>query len=137
MRVWQMGGSSGGIGFVRHGVVPQRSLSPRAHFTLGTSHVNQQSPTDPNLLHGAFELEEHLIPAARRSRSRFRIWMEVGDRDNGRPGDVNTHDWVAANEIMKLARWPRRAITTSLYSRGNAGHIGCRAGEEADSAGSA
>src|SRR5208282_2816413 len=39
--------------------------------------VNQQSPLNPDSPHGAWEYQEHLIPAARRKP--LRIWMEVGE----------------------------------------------------------
>jgi iron(III)-enterobactin esterase len=66
----------------------------------------------------AFELEEHLIPAS--PAKPIRIWMEVGDRDNGRPGD-DTHDWVAANEIMARALAAKGYHYQFVFAR-NAGH---------------
>ena len=62
-----MGGSSGGS--VSFGMAWFHNDLYHRVLTYSGTYVNQQSPTDPNLPHGAFELEEHLIPARRRSRS--------------------------------------------------------------------
>ena len=43
--------------------------------------VNQQSPYDPANPHGAWEYHEHLIADA--PKKPMRVWMEVGERDNG------------------------------------------------------
>ena len=64
------------------------------------------------------ELEEHLIPAS--PAKPLRIWMEVGDRDNGRPGDPS-HDWVEANEIMAKALAAKGYHYQFVFAR-NAGH---------------
>ena len=66
-------------------------------LTYSGTYVNNQFPVDPALPHGAWELHEHLIPGS--PVKPLRIWMEVGDRDNGGTGDV-MHDWVVANENM-------------------------------------
>ncbi len=111
-----MGGSSGGS--VSFGMAWFHNDLYHRVLTYSGTYVNQQSPTDPNLPHGAFELEEHLIPAA--PAKPIRIWMEVGDRDNGRPGD-DTHDWVAANEIMARALAAKGYHYQFVFAR-NAGH---------------
>jgi iron(III)-enterobactin esterase len=49
------------------------------------TYVNNQWPVDPQLPHGAWELHERLIPNS--PVKPLRIWMEVGDRDNGGTGD--------------------------------------------------
>ena len=90
-----MGGSSGGsAAFAMAWYHPE--LYHRI-LTYSGTYVNQQSPTDPQLPHGAFELHEHLIPAA--PVKPLRIWLEVGAKDNGGFGD-ELHDWVIANEKM-------------------------------------
>ncbi len=111
-----MGGSSGGS--VSFGMAWFHNDLYHRVLTYSGTYVNQQSPTDPNLPHGAFELEEHLIPAA--PAKPIRIWMEVGDRDNGRPGD-DTHDWVAANEIMARVLAAKGYHYQFVFAR-NAGH---------------
>ena len=111
-----MGGSSGGSAAMAmawfHPELYHRVLTYSGTF------VNNQWPTDPNLPHGAFELEEHLIPAS--PAKPLRIWMEVGDRDNGRPGDPS-HDWVEANEIMAKALAAKGYHYQFVFAR-NAGH---------------
>jgi iron(III)-enterobactin esterase len=90
-----MGGSSGGSAAMAmawyHPELYHRVL------TYSGTYVNQQWPTDPELPHGAWEFHEHLIPNT--PSKPLRIWMEVGDRDNGGTGDL-LHDWVVANENM-------------------------------------
>jgi enterochelin esterase-like enzyme len=93
-----MGGSSGGsAAFIMAWYHPE--LYHRI-LTYSGTYVNQQWPQDPKLPHGAWELHEHLIPNS--PAKPFRIWMEVGDRDNYNPNIMrdNMHDWVLANENM-------------------------------------
>jgi enterochelin esterase-like enzyme len=59
--------------------------------------VNNQYPVDPQIPHGGWEMHERLMPNS--PAKPIRIWMEVGDRDNGGTGD-EMHDWVIANENM-------------------------------------
>lgn len=57
--------------------------------------VNQQSPVDPANPHGAWEYHEHLIADA--PKKPLRIWMEVGEHDNGyQSPDSGFHNWVTA-----------------------------------------
>jgi enterochelin esterase-like enzyme len=93
-----MGGSSGGsAAFIMAWYHPDRY---HRILTYSGTYVNQQWPQDPKLPHGAWELHEHLIPNS--PAKPFRIWMEVGDRDNYNPNIMrdNMHDWVLANEEM-------------------------------------
>ena len=94
-----MGGSSGGSAALAmawyHPELYHRVL------TYSGTYVNQQWPTDPALPHGAFELHEHLIPNS--PVKPIRLWMEVGDRDNGGSNGDELHDWVVANEKMAAA----------------------------------
>ena len=65
-------------------------------LTRSGTFVNQQWPHNDAMPHGGWELHEHLIPES--PVKPLRIWMEVGDRDNGsadRPEGPNMHDWVA------------------------------------------
>ena len=43
--------------------------------------VNQQSPESPDSPHGAWEYHEHLIPNT--DAKPLRVWLQVGERDNG------------------------------------------------------
>ncbi len=90
-----MGGSSGGS--VALGMAWFHPELYHRVLTYSGTFVNNQFPVDPALPHGAWELHEHLIPNS--PVKPIRIWMEVGDRDNGGTGDV-MHDWVVANENM-------------------------------------
>ena len=90
-----MGGSSGGsVAMAMAWFHPELY---RRVLTYSGTYVNNQFPVDPGLPHGAWELHEHLIPNS--EAKPLRVWMEVGDRDNGGTGD-EMHDWVIANEKM-------------------------------------
>lgn len=66
------------------------------------TYVNQQSPTNPASLHGAWEYHEHLIPGS--DRKPLRIWLQVGEDDLGNQGDeASLHNWVMANRRMAAA----------------------------------
>jgi enterochelin esterase family protein len=62
--------------------------------------VNQQWPHSDETPHGAWELNERLIPNS--PVKPLRIWMEVGDSDLLNPNVMRDgmHDWVLANEKM-------------------------------------
>jgi enterochelin esterase family protein len=95
-----MGGSSGGacaftMGWFRPDLY-RRILAYSGTF------VNQQSPLNPDSPHGAWEYHEHLIPAS--DRKPLRIWLEVGENDNGANRDeASLHNWVMANDRMAAA----------------------------------
>jgi len=66
------------------------------------TYVNQQSPTNPASLHGAWEYHEHLIP--RSDRKPLRVWLQVGENDLGAQRDeASLHNWVMANRRMAAA----------------------------------
>ena len=88
-------------------------------LTYSGTYVNNQFPADPQLPHGAWELHEHLIPNS--PAKPLRIWMEVGDRDNGGTGDV-MHDWVIANENMAKVLAAKGYHYQFVFAR-NAGHV--------------
>jgi enterochelin esterase-like enzyme len=112
-----MGGSSGGS--VALGMAWFHPELYHRVLTYSGTYVNNQFPVDPALPHGAFELEEHLIPNS--PTKPIRIWMEVGDRDNGRPGDP-MHDWVEANEIMAKVLAAKGYHYQFVFAV-NAGHV--------------
>jgi enterochelin esterase family protein len=71
------------------------------------TYVNQQSPTNPASLHGAWEYHEHLIPGS--ERKPLRVWLQVGEDDLGSQRDeASLHNWVMAN----------RRMTTALKAKG-------------------
>ncbi len=92
-----MGGSSGAAcAFTMAWYRPE--LYRRVLSYSGT-YVNQQSPTDPKLPHGAWEYHEHLIPE--NELKPIRIWFEVSENDIGYNRDeASLHNWVLANQHM-------------------------------------
>jgi iron(III)-enterobactin esterase len=95
-----MGGSSGGacaftMGWFRPDLY-------RRILTYSGTYVDQQSPPNPASPHGAWEYHEHLIPGS--ERKPLRVWMEVGENDNGANRDeASLHNWVMANQRMAAA----------------------------------
>ncbi len=95
-----MGGSSGAAAaFTMAWFHPEwyrRVLSYSGTF------VNQQSPLNPALPHGAWEYHENLIGKSKRKP--LRIWLHVSENDNGSKLDeASYHNWVMANERMAAA----------------------------------
>jgi enterochelin esterase-like enzyme len=92
-----MGGSSGGAAaFTMAWFRPDLY---RRVLTYSGTYVNQQSPLDPACPHGAWEYHEHLIPQS--DAKPLRIWMEVGENDNGfKSPEASFHNWVMANQNM-------------------------------------
>jgi enterochelin esterase family protein len=92
-----LGGSSGGsAAFTMAWYRPD--LYHRVVTYSGT-YVNQQSPVDPRTPHGAWEYHEHLIPQS--EPKPLRVWMEVGENDNGaKSPEASFHNWVLANQRM-------------------------------------
>jgi iron(III)-enterobactin esterase len=61
--------------------------------------VDQQSPKNPESPHGAWEYHENLIP--KNAPKPIRLWMQVGEKDNGAKKDeASLHNWVMANDRM-------------------------------------
>jgi enterochelin esterase-like enzyme len=114
-----MGGSSGGscalIMAWYHPEMYHRVL------TYSGTYVNQQWPSNPQSLHGAWEFHEHLIPSS--PVKPIRLWMEVGDRDNFNPNPMGDkmHDWVVANENMAKVLAAKGYHYQFVFAR-NAGH---------------
>ncbi len=111
-----IGGSSGGS--VALGMAWFHPELYHRVLTFSGTYVNNQFPVDPQLPHGAWELHEHLIPNG--PVKPIRIWMEVGDRDNGGFGDP-LHDWVIANENMAKVLAAKGYHHQFVFAR-NAGH---------------
>ena len=83
--------------------------------------VNQQSPDNPESPHGAWEYHEHLIPQS--DAKPIRIWMEVGENDNGSKRDeASLHNWVMANDRMAAALKAKGYSYRYVFAEG-AGHV--------------
>jgi enterochelin esterase-like enzyme len=114
-----MGGSSGGaVAFTMAWFHPEWY---RRVLTYSGTYTNNQSPENPALLHGAWEYHEHLIPQS--APKPLRVWMEVGEHDNG---SINTaadlHNWVIANERMAAVLKAQGYHYQFVYAEG-AGHV--------------
>lgn len=83
--------------------------------------VDQQSPTNPESPHGAWEFHEHLIP--QNPAKPLRLWMEVGENDNGSTKSEETlHNWVLANQRMAAALKAKGYHYRYEFAKG-AGHV--------------
>jgi enterochelin esterase family protein len=83
--------------------------------------VNQQSPENPQSLHGAWEYHEHLI--AQSEPKPLRIWLEVGENDNGsKQPEATLHNWVLANQRMAAALKAKGYRCQYVFAEG-AGHV--------------
>ncbi len=92
-----MGGSSGGIAaFSMAWYHPE--WFRRVLIYSGTF-VNQQSPSNPETPHGGWEYHDNII--AKSDKKPIRIWMEVGENDNGAKSPATGfRNWVIANNQM-------------------------------------
>jgi len=83
--------------------------------------VNQQSPMNPDSPHGAWEYHEHLIP--QNEVKPLRIWLQVGDKDNGyKLNEASFHNWVMANDRMAAALKAKGYHYRYVWCE-NAGHV--------------
>ena len=95
-----MGGSSGGACAFTMGWF-RPDLYHRI-LTYSGTYVDQESPVNPESPHGAWEYHEHLIAAT--APKPLRVWLEVGENDNGsKKNEASLHNWVMANERMANA----------------------------------
>ena len=61
--------------------------------------VNTQWPANPETPHGGWEYHENII--AKSDKKPIRIWMEVGENDNGAKSPASGfRNWVIANNQM-------------------------------------
>jgi iron(III)-enterobactin esterase len=114
-----MGGSSGGAAaFTMAWYRPD--LYHRV-LTYSGTYVDQQSPMDPKTPHGAWEYHEHLIPNS--DPKPLRVWLEVGEKDNGFDKDEKSlHNWVMANDRMAAALKDKKYHYRYVFAAG-AGHV--------------
>jgi len=92
-----MGGSSGAAAAFTmawfHPELYRRVLSYSGTF------VNQENPRNPEISRGAWEYHATLVPNS--PAKPIRIWMHVGEMDNGYMRDeASLHNWVIANQHM-------------------------------------
>jgi len=92
-----MGGSSGGLcAFTMAWYHPE--WYHRVLIYSGTF-VNTQSPVNPETPHGGWEYHENIIP--KNDKKPIRIWLEVGENDNGAKSPATGfRNWVIANNRM-------------------------------------
>ena len=92
-----MGGSSGGLAaFTMAWYHPE--WYHRVLIYSGTF-VNTQSPVNPETPHGGWEYHENII--AKSDKKPIRIWLEVGENDNGAKSPATGfRNWVIANNQM-------------------------------------
>lgn len=114
-----MGGSSGGAAaFTMAWFRPDLY---RRVLTYSGTYVNQQSPMNPASPHGAWEYHEHWIAQARRKP--LRVWLEVGENDNGSTRDeASLHNWVLANQRMAAALRSKGYNYRYVFAK-DAGHV--------------
>jgi len=111
------GGSSGGAAvFTMAWFHPE--LYHRVLIYSGTF-VNQHP--DADYPHGAWEYHAHLIPE--NPAKPIRIWMEVGEHDNGATNTAAAfHNWLIANERMAAVLKDKGYHYQFIYAKG-AGHV--------------
>jgi enterochelin esterase family protein len=114
-----MGGSSGGaVAFTMAWFHPELY---RRVLTYSGTYTNNQSPENPDSLHGAWEYHEHWIPQT--APKPIRLWMQVGENDNGaKASSTDMHNWVIANQRMAAALKAKGYHYQFVYSEG-AGHV--------------
>jgi len=118
-----LGGSSGGaVAFTMAWFHPE--LYHRVITYSGTYTANQ-SPVNPASPHGAWEYHEHFIPES--PAKPLRVWMEVGQNDNGATTTAaGFHNWVIANQHMAAVLQAKGYHYQLVYAKG-AGHVDGRA----------
>jgi enterochelin esterase family protein len=114
-----LGGSSGGAAAFSMGWF-HPELYHRI-LTYSGTYVNQQSPTNPMLPHGAWEYHEHLIPMS--EPKPLRVWLEAGSNDNGAGSSAaGLHNWVLANQNMAKVLAAKHYHYRFEFAKG-AGHV--------------
>ena len=115
-----MGGSSGAAAALT--MAWYRPDLYRRVLSYSGTFVNQQHPEDPKTLHGAWEYHDSLIPKT--DKKPLRIWLQVGEKDNGwdRPVPPSYHNWVEANERMAAVLAKKGYAYQYVFCR-KAGHV--------------
>lgn len=114
-----MGGSSGAASAFTMGWF--RPDLYRRILSYSGTYVNQQWPPDAQTPHGAWEYHEHLIPET--PAKPLRVWLEVGEHDNGYKLPESTyHNWVLANQRMAAALKAKGYHYQYVFAK-DAGHV--------------
>ena len=88
-------------------------------MTYSGTYVNQQS--NPDSPHGAWEYHEHFIPE--NPAKPLRVWLEVGERDNGAAtASSGFHNWVIANLRMADVLKAKGYHYQFIYAKGAGPH---------------
>jgi len=118
-----LGGSSGGaVAFTMAWFHPE--LYHRV-LTYSGTYTSNQSPSNSASPHGAWEYHEHFI--AESAPKPLRVWMEVGQNDNGATTTAaGFHNWVIANQRMAAVLKAGGYHYQFVYAKG-AGHVDSRA----------
>lgn len=83
--------------------------------------VDQQSPLNPVSPQGAWGYHKYLIPVS--APKPLRVWLQVGERDNGFQRDeASLHNWVLANQRMAAALKAKGYHYRYVFCEG-AGHV--------------
>ncbi len=112
------GGSSGGaVAFSMAWFHPE--WYHRVLIYSGTF-VNAQTPRNPESPHGAWEYHENIVP--KNPVKPIRMWMQVGENDNGaKSAGDGYRNWVIANQRMAAALKAKGYHYQFVYCKG-AGH---------------
>jgi enterochelin esterase family protein len=114
-----MGGSSGGA--VALSMAWYHPELYRRVLTYSGTYTNNQSPENADSPHGAWEYHENFIPKS--PAKPLRIWMQVGENDNGaKASSADMHNWVIANQRMAGVLKAKGYHYQFVYSAG-AGHV--------------
>ena len=83
---------------------------------------NYQHFHPPARPHGAWEYHENLL--MKTDKKPLRIWMQVGEKDNGwdRPVPPSYHNWVEANERMAAVLAKKGYAYQYVFCK-KAGHV--------------
>ncbi len=114
-----MGGSSGAacaftMGWFRPDLY-------RRILSYSGTYVAQESPDNPASPHGAWEYHENFIPKT--EAKPLRIWLQVGDHDNGwNKPEASYHNWVMANDRMAAVLKAKNYQYRYVMCKG-AGHV--------------
>jgi enterochelin esterase-like enzyme len=121
-----LGGSSGAAAaFTMAWFHPERY---RRTIIFSPTFVNQQSPVDPANPRGAWEYHDHLIADA--PKKPIRIWLEVGERDNGNNAPNEAfHNWVTAAN-RSAAAFKAKGYNYRYVFAKDAGHTDGRVREQ-------
>lgn len=85
------------------------------------TYVDQQHPTRPPYVHGAWEYHEHLIPQS--PVKPLRIWMHVGEQDlRYKDPEETLHNWPMANERMAAVLKAKGYHYQYVFAR-DSGHV--------------